>query len=84
MPSAHVVKRSQIPRSFRGEQVRGMFDVPDKSEIVHECGTPIFPSGGHLWNGKPVAFVATISVFGRKGARREAPRFRRRACDRSG
>jgi GNAT superfamily N-acetyltransferase len=36
MPSAHVVKRSEIVPSFRVEQVRGMFDVPNKTEIVHE------------------------------------------------
>jgi GNAT superfamily N-acetyltransferase len=36
MPRAHVIKRSAIKPSFRVEQVRGMFDVPNKSEIVHE------------------------------------------------
>jgi len=36
MPSAHIVKRSAIAPSFRVEQVLGMFDVPNKSEIVHE------------------------------------------------
>src|SRR5260370_16157482 len=36
MPSARIVKRSAIAPSFRVELARGMFDVPNKTEIVHE------------------------------------------------
>lgn len=36
MPTAHIVRRSTINRTFRVEQVAGMFDVPHASEIVHE------------------------------------------------
>lgn len=36
MPSAHVVRRSAVAPSFRVDQVRGMFDVPHKTEIVTE------------------------------------------------
>ena len=36
MPTAHVLRRSPIFTSFRVEQVRGMFDVPHKTEITHE------------------------------------------------
>lgn len=31
-----IVKRSAIASSFRVEQVRGMFDVPNTTEVVHE------------------------------------------------
>lgn len=36
MPTAHILRRSPISSSFRVEQVRGMFDVPHKTEIRHE------------------------------------------------
>jgi ABC-type polar amino acid transport system ATPase subunit/GNAT superfamily N-acetyltransferase len=36
MPVAHILRRSPIASSFRVEQVRGMFDVPHKTEIRHE------------------------------------------------
>lgn len=36
MPTGHIVRKSQIAASFRTEQVRGMFDVPNKSEIITE------------------------------------------------
>lgn len=36
MPSGHVVRRTTIAPSFRVEQVRGMFDVPHKTEVVTE------------------------------------------------
>lgn len=48
MPRAHVVKRSAIAPSFRVEQVRGMFDVPNKSEIVHEWRVDL-PVEEHPW-----------------------------------
>jgi GNAT superfamily N-acetyltransferase len=36
MPTAHIVRRSQINRTFRVQQVAGMFDVPHATEITHE------------------------------------------------
>lgn len=36
MPVAHILRTSKIVPSFRVEQIRGMFDVPDKKEIRHE------------------------------------------------
>lgn len=36
MPRAHLLVESPIRSSFRVEQVRGMFDVPDKTTIRHE------------------------------------------------
>lgn len=36
MPAAHILRTSPILRSFRVEQIRGMFDVPHKKEIRHE------------------------------------------------
>jgi len=36
MPRAHIVIESPIQSSFRVEQVKGMFDVPDSQTIQHE------------------------------------------------
>lgn len=36
MPRAHIVLESPIVSTFRTEQVRGLFDVPDRSIIRHE------------------------------------------------
>lgn len=36
MPIAHVLRRSPIHDSFRVQQVLGMFDMPNRTEIVHE------------------------------------------------
>lgn len=49
MPSAHVVIESPIESSFRVEQVRGMFDVPDRTAIRHEWNVDI-PIEGKHWS----------------------------------
>lgn len=36
MPRAHILIESDIQKSFRVDQVRGMFDVPDASKVTHE------------------------------------------------
>lgn len=36
MPTAHVLRESEIKDSFRVQQVMGMFDVPDRKTIRHE------------------------------------------------
>jgi ABC-type ATPase involved in cell division/GNAT superfamily N-acetyltransferase len=36
MPSAHVLIESPVEPSFRVEQVRGMFDVPEQASVRHE------------------------------------------------
>lgn len=41
MPSGHVVRKTQIAQSFRVDQVRGMFDVPHKTEITTEWNVSI-------------------------------------------
>lgn len=48
MSRAHVVVESPILGSFRVEQVRGMFDVPDKQIIRHEW-TVDLPIEGRDW-----------------------------------
>lgn len=41
MPSSHIVIESEIVSSFRVEQVRGMFDVPNKDKVTHEWDVKI-------------------------------------------
>lgn len=41
MPSGHVVRKTNISSSFRVDQVRGMFDVPHKKELVTEWDVSI-------------------------------------------
>ena len=41
MPTGHIVRRTKIESSFRVDQVRGMFDVPHKEEIVTEWDVSI-------------------------------------------
>lgn len=36
MPIGHIVRRTKVHSSFRVDQVRGMFDVPHKEEVVTE------------------------------------------------
>ena len=48
MPSSHVLIESPIEPSFRVEQVRGMFDVPEQSSIRHEWDVDI-PIEGTDW-----------------------------------
>src|SRR5215813_12667392 len=36
MPVVDIVRRSPIHKSFRTEQVSGMFDVPNKTEVVQD------------------------------------------------
>ena len=48
MPSAHILIESPIAPSFRVEQVRGMFDVPDQASIKHEWDVDI-PIEGTDW-----------------------------------
>jgi ABC-type phosphate/phosphonate transport system ATPase subunit/GNAT superfamily N-acetyltransferase len=36
MPTSHIVRSSEINSSFRVEQIKGMFDVPNKTHITHE------------------------------------------------
>lgn len=48
MPSSKFIKKSIIPKSFRNEKVKGMFDV-DKSEIVKEFDINI-PIEDMKWN----------------------------------
>lgn len=48
MPSAHVVVESPIESSFRVEQVRGMFDVPNRETVRHEW-TASIPIEGRSW-----------------------------------
>ncbi len=48
MPSAHVVIESPIESSFRVEQIRGMFDVPDRTKIRHEWNV-VAPVEDRAW-----------------------------------
>lgn len=48
MPSAKFIKKTIIPKSFRNEKVKGMFDV-DKNEIVKEFDINI-PIENMKWN----------------------------------
>jgi ABC-type ATPase involved in cell division len=48
MPSAHVLVESPIERSFRVEQVRGLFDVPEQASIRREWDVNI-PVEGTDW-----------------------------------
>ena len=48
MPRSHVVVESPIRSSFRVDQVRGMFDVPDKVAIRHEWDVDI-PIESQAW-----------------------------------
>src|SRR6516165_7151148 len=48
MPRAHFLIESPIEPSFRVEQVRGMFDVPEQATIRHEWDVDI-PVEGTAW-----------------------------------
>src|SRR5215831_4065945 len=67
MPRGHIVKRSAIAPSFRVEQVRGMFDVPNKVEIVHEWNVEL-PIEEREWN---VGLVVGQSGAGKSVVARE-------------
>src|SRR5690242_14444562 len=49
MPSADILRRSPIYRSFRTESVRGMFDVPHKDEITQQWSVNL-PIQDREWN----------------------------------
>ena len=49
MPTGHIVRRTKIESSFRVDQVRGMFDVPHKEEIVTEWDVAI-PCDEKSWS----------------------------------
>lgn len=48
MPTTHLLRRSAITPSFRVDQVCGLFDVPNKTEIVHEW-TVAIPCEEKIW-----------------------------------
>ena len=48
MPSGHVVRRSPVVRSFRVDQVRGMFDISEKPEVLTEWNVSI-PIEAEAW-----------------------------------
>lgn len=48
MPSGHVVRKTQVAQSFRVDQVRGMFDVPHKAEVVTEWDV-VIPIESRPW-----------------------------------
>lgn len=41
MPSGHIVRRTTIKDSFRVNQIRGMFDVPNKKDVTMEWNASI-------------------------------------------
>lgn len=49
MPSAKLIKKSRIGKSFRVEKIKGMFDLADVEEVTHTINANI-PIEGRDWN----------------------------------